>query len=179
MEISSGFDERQSDISGLFRETFSASEGAEEGEVIGKLSADLIASTAPDDIFVFFALDAERCIGAIIFSRLRYSDDPRSVFVLGPVAVAPDQQGTGVGQVLLRHGLDALRVEGVEVAVTYGDPNYYAKVGFAPISETEIAAPFALQYPEGWLGQSLTGTKYLPIKGTCRCVAAFDDPAYW
>ena len=75
--------------------------------------------------------------GGIVFSRLRYEQDNRTVFVLAPVAVATDQQGKGIGQRLLIHGLASLRSAGVDIVMTYGDPNYYAKVGFVPISEAD------------------------------------------
>jgi len=75
---------------------------------------------------------------------LTYAQDERTVFVLAPVAVATDQQGEGIGQRLLSHGLAALRSTGVDIVMIYGDPDYYAKVGFKTISEADAAAPFKL-----------------------------------
>lgn len=166
-------------IETLFRETFGASEGDEEGALIGNLAAALMRDTAANDLMVCMSWETDALTGAIIFSRLTYSDDSRSVFVLGPVAVAPTWQGQGVGQNLLRYGLEQLRAKGAQAVMTYGDPNYYSKVGFMPVSETDAAAPYALQYPQGWQGQSLEGTDFLPLRGTCTCVAAFDDPGFW
>jgi predicted N-acetyltransferase YhbS len=179
LTFSSDVDGRHGDIVDLFVRTFTASEGADEGALIGKLAGELLETTTDDDVFVFSAIEDSNVIGAIIFSRLTYSNDTRSVFVLGPVAVATEQQGRGVGQALLNYGLDALRDAGVDVAMTYGDPAYYSKVGFAPISEETTAAPFKLNFPEGWLGQCLDGEPFKPLKGACRCVPAFDDPAFW
>jgi len=101
------------------------------------------------------------------------------VFILSPVAVKTDQQGKGIGQKLLKHGLDEIRNNGVQVAMTYGDPNYYSKVGFQQISEDFAQAPFKLTYPEGWLAQSLTGQSLEPILGASSCVAALNDPSIW
>jgi predicted N-acetyltransferase YhbS len=47
--------------------------------------------------------------------------------------------------------------------MTYGDPSYYAKVGFMPISEADAQAPFPLSHPEGWLAQSLTERAMTPL----------------
>jgi putative acetyltransferase len=80
---------------------------------------------------------------------------------------------------LLTHGLASLRRAGVDIAMTYGDPNYYAKVGFRPISEEDAQAPFPLSRPEGWLIQSLSDRGMAPPKGPCRCVEALNDPAFW
>jgi hypothetical protein len=62
---------------------------------------------------------------------------------------------------------------------TYGDPNYYSKVGFDHVPQEVAEAPFKLAHPEGWLGQSLDGGSLeLPLGQAC-CVEAFNDPQYW
>jgi putative acetyltransferase len=63
--------------------------------------------------------------------------------------------------------------------MTYGDPNYYAKVGFMPISEADAQAPFKLSQPEGWLGTAVDGHEITPLKGPSRCVEALNDPVFW
>ena len=179
MEFSTGFKGREQEIIDLFSATFAASEGAEEGALIGGLVRNLLGGTAEEDLFVLTADEAGAIVGGVIISRLTYEQDGRTVFVLAPVAVATDQQGKGVGQRLLNHALAALRDAGVDIAVIYGDPNYYSKVGFTPITEAFAQAPFALNRPEGWLGQSLTDRKMTPLKGPSRCVAALNDPVFW
>ena len=168
-------------IEHLFSSVFAEAEGESEGALIGTLARDLLAQTAPHDLYGFAAVEQRDLVGAILFSRLRFENDPesRTVFLMAPVAVHSDHQGRGVGQSLIRHGLDVLRTNGVEVVVTYGDPAFYAKMGFQPLSPETIPAPVALSQPEGWLGQSLTDDPLAPIAGPCSCVAAFDDPAYW
>jgi predicted N-acetyltransferase YhbS len=99
--------------------------------------------------------------------------------MLAPVAVRTDHQGRGVGQALIRHGLQEMGKRGVRVAVTYGDPSFYARLGFQPLSEKVIRAPRKLSMPEGWLGQSLTGEPIPVIKERPACVPEFDDPVYW
>ncbi len=179
MELSTGVKGRKQEIIDLFTATFTASEGAEEGALIGDLVRNLLGGKPEDDLFIFTAEEMGTIVGGIVFSRLTYDKDDRSVFVLGPVAVATDHQGNGIGQRLLNHGLAALRYAGVDIAVTYGDPNFYARVGFAPITETFAQAPFKLNHPEGWLGQSLTDREMTPLKGPSRCVKALSDPAFW
>ena len=170
---------REAAFAELVRRTFAASEGAEEGALIGDLAHRLLETTPAGDIRVVAAEDGGDFVGGAIFTRLRYPEDARSVFLLSPVAVAPGRQGAGLGQAMLRHGLDALRAEGVDAAVTYGDPAYYARVGFAPIAATDARPPQPLSQPEGWIGQSLTGAPFRPLAGPSTCAAALDDPAYW
>ena len=169
----------EGEIVDLFTATFAASEGEQEGALIGELVRNLLGGTAEEDLFVFTAEDHGRIIGGIVFSRLTYEQDERTVFILAPVAVMPDQQGKGVGHRLLTHGLTELGRAGVDIAVTYGDPNFYAKVGFTPISEGDAAAPLPLNHPEGWLAQSLTDRAMAPLKGPSRCVEALNDPVFW
>lgn len=179
MEMSKGFKGQEEEIIDLLAATFAASEGAEEGALIRDLTRNLLATTADADIQVYTAREKRSLIGAIIFSRLTYDQDERAVFVLGPVGVATDRQGRGIGQGLLAHGLAGLRKSGVDVAVTYGDPNYYSRVGFRPITEELARAPFRLKHPKGWLGQSLTDRELEPLTGPSRCVEAFNRPDYW
>lgn len=179
MEFSADSTDRAEEIVALFETTFGASEGAEEGRLIGTLVKNLLETTKREDLAVFTAREGDALAGAIIFSRLAYDEDARTVFLLAPVAVETNRQGQGIGQALLRHGLAEMRGRGADVAITYGDPAYYGKVGFSPIGEDMAAAPQPLQQPEGWLAQSLTGRPLDPLKGRARCVPAFDDPAYW
>lgn len=179
MDLLAGYKGREQDIADFFSATFTASEGAEEGALIGNLARNLVNGTPDHDLFVFTAQRAGAIIGGIIFSRLSYDQDDRTVFVLAPVAVMTEQQGRGVGQRLLNHGLAVLKNAGVDAVVTYGDPAYYSKVGFSPMTETFAAAPFALSRPEGWLGQSLTDREMTPLTGSSRCVDALNDPVFW
>ena len=123
--------------------------------------------------------DEGALLGAIIFTRLDFANDPRKVFLLSPVAVATAHQGRGVGQRLITYGLDLLRNEGVDIAVTYGDPAYYGRVGFRAVAEEDLPAPLPLGMPQGWIAQSLTDAPLTPLKGPSHCVSAFNDPALW
>lgn len=179
MDLQSEYHGKEEAIFDLFEATFSDSEGAEEGALIGTLARDLLLGTDPDDLFVFSTWRGERVIGCIIFSRLTFSQDPRTVFVLSPVAIATSEQSRGIGQKLLTFGLDQLRTHGIDIAITYGSPDYYARVGFEQIREADAQPPFTLEQPHGWLAQSLTEQPFAPLKGPCRCVNALNDAAYW
>ena len=179
IEYSKNFEGQEQDIIDLFSNTFSASEGLDEGERIRIFVRNLLDSTSQQDLYVFTATENRTLIGGAIFSRLTYSSDPRTVFILSPMAVATDRQGQGIGQALLTHALAALREDGVDVAITYGDPAFYGKVGFLPLGEAIAPPPLPLSQPEGWIGQPLTEATLTPLKGECTCVAALNDPALW
>ena len=167
------------DLIDLFQSVFSASEGADEGALIGGLVATILSTTDSDDLVVATARDGGILAGCILLTRMRYDADPRSVFLLSPVAIRTDLQGQGVGQALIRHGLRVLRDRGVEIVVTYGDPAFYGKVGFRPVTTDQVPSPHTLQMPQGWIAQSLTGDGFAPLQGPAHCVPAFDNPAIW
>jgi putative acetyltransferase len=138
----------------------------------------LITGTDSHDVYGFVAIDNEQIIGSIFFSRLTFENEVNA-FLLSPVAIFTSHQGKGIGQKLINFGLNTLKNNGVELVFTYGDPGFYSRVGFSPISEKLIKAPLTLTYPEGWLGQSLIGDKIQPITGQSFCVEAFDKPEIW
>ncbi|MFB9148231.1 GNAT family N-acetyltransferase [Roseovarius ramblicola] len=179
MDMIQGHAGREAAITALFRDTFTASEGAEEGQVVAGLAHDLLARTPASDLRVFRAEAAGRVIGAAIFTPLVYPGQAPRVMLLSPMAVAADWQGRGVGQGMLRHALAALRAEGVAVALTYGDPAFYRRVGFVPVSAAEVPPPHVLSAPEGWLGQSLTGAAIPGLSGVPVCAAALDRADVW
>lgn len=166
------------EIEQLFIKTFSDSEGQAEGEMIGRLARDFMSGTPERDLYCFVAREDGQIVGSIFFSRITFESEIKA-FILAPVAVHTDHQGKGIGQRLIRFGLDTLSKDGVELAITYGDPNFYSKVGFQFVTEAIVPAPLTLQHPEGWLAQSLKGDEIQPIKGMSLCVEALNKPEYW
>lgn len=165
-------------IERLFHSVFTTSEGELEGMLIGNLARELMATTDSDDLIGFVAVEGRQVVGAIFFSRLTcasFSD----VFILSPVAVATAHQGLGTGQGLITHGLREIAKQDVRFVITYGDPDFYSKVGFHPVSPSAIQPPFELSQPEGWLGQALGDEPIDTIHGRCTCVTALNNPAYW
>ncbi len=179
VEFTTSYKDRAGEIVALFTATFANSEGAEEGNLIGGLVREMLATLPEDDMTVFCALEDGALVGTIVFTRLSFPSDNRWVVLLSPVAVATSAQGRGVGQALIRHGLHRLRRDGVDVAVTYGDPSFYGRIGFQPVTELVVPAPLTLQFPVGWQAQSLTEQPLEPLPGPSRCVAPLDNPDLW
>lgn len=166
-------------IAALFESTFTAADGAAEGARIATV-VDSLMSTAPiSDLCPFFAFEKDTLVAGLFFSRLVFPNDGRIVFILSPVAVKTDHQRRGIGQNLIAHGLSTLKTNGASAAVTYGDPSYYCKTGFRPITVTDVPSPFPLNQPEGWLGQSLTSDPVLRFSGKPTCVNALTLPEIW
>lgn len=166
------------DVVDLYTKVFSDSESREEGQTIGELVANLIATTDPDDLLGFVAKDGNTIVGCIFFSRF-FVPNGQLAFLLSPVAVNTDTQGSGVGQGLIHYGLQKLEALSVDLVFTYGDPAYYCKTGFQQITEDIVQPPYKLSQPVGWLAQSLQESKITPMEGETKCVSAFSHAQYW
>ena len=168
----------EAEIQQLFAQTFSDSEGPSEGELVGRLVLELMAETEEKDILGFVAIEDERIVGCIFFTRLLF-DAPVDALLLSPVAVHSDYQGKKIGQNLIEFGLGQLQEKGVKLVFTYGDPDFYSRVGFEHVTEALAKAPFELSRPEGWLCQSLDGSVIEALSGRARCAKAFNNSEYW
>lgn len=165
---------RFTEVGRVFYESFAASEGAAEGAMIKELAQTLLQTV---DVFGCMASQDESIAAAILWSPMTY--DGAQAWLLSPVATRPEAQGRGIGQGLIRFGLDILQERGVGAALTYGDPAFYGKLGFAPIREAQIAAPYPLSMPMGWLGQELIQGAFEGLRGTPTPVPPFQNPAIW
>ncbi|MEE1611790.1 GNAT family N-acetyltransferase [Microvirga sp. CF3016] len=76
------------------------------------------------------AEDHGRIIGHVAFSPITINGEAGRWFGLGPVSVEPGEQRRGIGQALIRDGLERLRAAGAEGCVLLGDPAYYRRFGF-------------------------------------------------
>jgi putative acetyltransferase len=166
------------EIRQLFTQVFSNSEGQSEGLLVGNLAYDLMTGTNAQDLYGFIAVEHGQIIGSIFFTRLTFACEINA-FLLSPVAIHTNYQGKSIGQKLINFGIHHLKEMGVELVFTYGDPDFYSKVGFNQVIGKIAKAPFKLTQPEGWLGQSLVGDEIEPIAGDSYCVEAFNKPEYW
>lgn len=162
----------------LVDDTFTASEGAEEGALVSKLTRELAALSAGDDVFGLAARHDARIVGVVFFSRFRVARG-RDLFMLSPLAVHPAAQRQGVGKALIQSGLDTLRDLGVETCVSYGDPDYYGASGFMPITAEVIPPPYPLSMPHGWIAAPLRGERVATVVGPTGCMKPFDSPGLW
>ena len=178
MKLESYSSEQSPEIVRLFTDVFSDSEGQEEGQVIGELVTELIDTTDSKQLLSYVSISNGKIIGCIIFSRLTLTSS-KIAFILSPVAVSSHEQGKGLGQQLINFGIQELKSLGVKLVFTYGDSNFYSKVGFVKIGEDVVKAPKKLTYPEGWLAQSLDNESITSEVGVAKCVGALNKQEYW
>jgi putative acetyltransferase len=88
-------------------------------------------------------------VGSVIFTRSLLDAPQRlvDVQVLSPLAVLPAYQKRGIGQALIRRGLDILDERGVPLVFLEGDPRYYVRAGFEPGGQYGFRKP-SLRIPD-------------------------------
>ena len=86
---------------------------------------------AGDLVLSLVAEEAGAIVGHIAFSPVTIADSTPDWFGLGPVSVAPERHGEGIGSRLIREGLTALQLQGAAGVVLLGNPAFYGRFGFA------------------------------------------------
>ena len=69
-------------------------------------------------------------IGHVALSPVAISDGMQRWYGLGPVSVAPDRQGQGIGTALIEQAMARMQAAGARGCVVLGDPAYYGRFGF-------------------------------------------------
>ncbi|MFH8382312.1 GNAT family N-acetyltransferase [Kitasatospora sp. NPDC018058] len=107
-------------------------------------------------------------IGHALLTRLRVGDGGGGgdAVALAPVAVAPEWQRKGIGELVVRAALAAAEEAGEKLVVVLGDPGYYGRFGFTPAGRHEVTGPF--EVPEAYF-QALPLAAYDGgPRGLCR-----------
>ncbi len=137
-------DERESDagaIASLIERAFLTAKHAGGNE-----AAIVAALRAADALSVSLVAESDGILtGHVAFSPVLIDGRDMGWFGLGPLAVAPEHRHHGTGAALVRQGLARLRAAGASGCVVLGDPDYYARFGFAPdraLVLPDVPAPY-------------------------------------
>ena len=128
-------------IDAVIRAAFVASEFGHQGE------AELVRMIEADGdarVSLVAELGGE-IAGHVLFSRMDVEADGRAVAAAGlaPVSVAPDRQGQGIGDALIRAGLAALCEQGCAMSFVLGHEDYYPRFGYSPELAARFVSPFS------------------------------------
>lgn len=95
-----------------------------EGQIIDQLRAD-------DDLAMSLVADQDGAVvGQVTLTAVSIGDSKSGWFGIGPIAVAPEKMGQGIGSALMKAAIDHLNTIGAAGVVLVGDPAYYARFGF-------------------------------------------------
>ncbi|MFN3250966.1 GNAT family N-acetyltransferase [Roseibium album] len=82
-------------------------------------------------VFAYVALDEEGKLAGTVRLWSVQDEGGQSSLLLGPLAVASEFRGRGVGDRLMRHALNQASTHGHGSVVLVGDPAYYERFGFS------------------------------------------------
>lgn len=78
------------------------------------------------------AVVGDEIVGVICFAKamLKKEDKVKEVLIFGPLCVAPEWQGCGVGSLLMKETFSIAKDLGYEGIIIFGEPDYYPSHGF-------------------------------------------------
>ena len=121
----------------------------------GRLSVSLVAHTEAS------------VIAHVAASAVSLSDGSPAWYGLGPLSVAPEHQGQGVGSLLMRAALRTLRERAAAGCVVLGEPGFYGRFGFKADPQLILPGVAGEYFQALHMGSSRPG-------GTVSYDAAFD-----
>jgi predicted N-acetyltransferase YhbS len=110
-----------------------------------KTSERLRKGRLPAEGLSLIAADRARVVGTARLWNIACGVN-KSALLLGPVAVAADCRGIGIGVALIRRAIATARKLGYGAVILVGDPPYYSRFGFT----AEKTAAFRLPGPFEW-----------------------------
>ncbi|KGB55813.1 Acetyltransferase family protein [Sphingopyxis sp. LC81] len=137
-----------------------------EAELVRMIDAD------GDTLVSLVAEQGGAIVGHVLFSRMDVEADGAALpgAGLAPVSVVPGSQGQGIGDALIRAGLDALREQGVAISFVLGHESYYPRFGYSPDLAARFASPFAGPH---FMAMMLDSDAAWPLGGRADYAPAF------
>jgi putative acetyltransferase len=119
------------------------------------------------------ALESERIVGHLMFSRVWIDDRSSTVTVasLAPMAVLPDCQRKGIGSALIAWGVEDCRALGLPAIVVVGHEHYYPRFGFSADAVGHLESPYAGRH---FMGIDLRPGALASLRGRLRYPEAFN-----
>lgn len=113
--------------------------------------------------------------GHIAYTKARIVSDDGAVYpvlTFGPLSVLPKYQSRGVGKALVSHTLSLARTLAHSAVFIYGDPSYYARLGFAPAEKYKIGSS------DNMYADALQAYILLPDAFNCTGGRFFEDSVF-
>lgn len=141
--------EKEDDKDGVFEVNTLAFDSGTEAELVDNLRDY-------DGPFVSVVAEQNgKIVGHIIFTPVEIDEDEKArpmlpeevdpvIYGLGPMAVRPDLQRTGIGSALVYEGLERCIDLDIDAVVVIGHPQYYPRFGFVPGSSLGLRNEFGV-----------------------------------
>jgi putative acetyltransferase len=154
-------DETPADIDAIRAVEEAAFPGPDEAWLVDHLRVD------GDVVYSLVAVEDDIVVGHILFSPMVA---PFRALGLGPVAVRPDRQRSGIGRRLIEAGLAQAEADGWQAVFLLGNPDFYERFGFS----VDLASGFTSPYTEPhWMVLPLGGEPLPVLTGPIAYAPAF------
>ncbi|MFC4604349.1 GNAT family N-acetyltransferase [Rhodococcus kronopolitis] len=159
--------ETDTDIVAIREILLAAFDTAEEADLVDALRRD---PAWIDALSLVTLDDAGALAGYVLLTRAHIGDTP--ALCLGPCAVLPQYQKTGVGSSAIRAAFEAAKARGERFVTVLGHPEYYPRFGFTRASIHGVTMKMSV--PDDALMMLSLGAEPLP-SGVIRYAGAFGD----
>jgi putative acetyltransferase len=126
----------------------------------GTLEAKLVAAMRESDRFVpelsLVAVSEGQTLGHVISSYVDLVPGTRRVLQVGPLAVLPSHQRSGIGSALMQETIRVAEERGEPLLLIEGSPKYYGRFGFTRADEVGIEPPPEAHGPQYFMIRPLT-----------------------
>lgn len=143
----------------------------------------LLDDTAKPDLSLL-AYHNDKAVGHILFTRAYINEicEQPLFHILAPLAIIPEYQKQGLGGLLIREGIEKLKLLGSEMLLVLGHIEYYPKHGF--ITDAEKLGyvppyPIPKEFADAWMVQPLSSDNLTIKKGKVICANALDKEEHW
>ncbi len=120
------------------------------------------------------AANGDELLGYALYARVTVVGSGGVVpgAALAVMGVRPDRRKLGVGERLVRHGLERCRGLGVDLVFACVRPDYFGRIGFQPAPPLGLTSDLPLP-PDQFSVFDLTGSRLGKVKGAVSFPAAF------
>ena len=106
-----------------------------------KASYQFRDGVAPVKELSWIALEGDRLVGVIRYWPILVGETGHPALLLGPLAIAPDKAGKGIGRALMFKTLELAAQQGHDLVLLVGDVDYYKRFGFVPATPHGFVMP--------------------------------------
>jgi putative acetyltransferase len=147
------------------------------GESTEATIVDSLRKACPD-VLSLVAVEDARIVGHILFSPVSISGGHQKTtqgMGLAPMAVLPERQRQGIGSLLVKAGIDALRKQGCPFIIVVGHPEYYPRFGFVPATAHDLSCQWEGVPDEAFMVLILDRDTMSGVSGVARYRDEFDQ----
>lgn len=146
------------------------------GEPAEARIVDSVRVACPDAVSLV-AVDDDRIVGHIFFSPVVLSGASGTPQGMGlaPMAVLPERQRQGIGSLLVREGIDAMRERKCTFIIVLGHPEYYPRFEFVPASRYGLSCQWNGVPDEAFMVLVLDEDAMMGVSGVARYRDEFDQ----